>query len=262
MMQIGSSNDSAAVKAQYSVPKGLDIRLTFHKKYSVNKQGYGEWLVSHYDICEGMTVLEIGCGTGSIWMRHDSIISECGKLVLTDLSDGMLETAEKNLGRRDNIEYQKADIQNLPFSDENFDIVIANSMLYHVPDIAKGLREVRRVLKKGGVFYCATYGGHNFTDTLAEWFKLGGEDFRPNHNFTMQNGKEILGRSFESVTPVFYEDSLHITDTEDLVEYLRSLASFKAVIDLPVQRIRDILKEHTADGAIDLPKEYGMFICR
>ena len=261
-MQIGSSNDSAAVKAQYSVPKGLDIRLTFHEKYSVNKQGYGEWLVSHYDICEGMTVLEIGCGTGSIWMRHDSIISECGKLVLTDLSDGMLETAEKNLGRRDNIEYRKADIQNLPFSDENFDIVIANSMLYHVPDIAKGLREVRRVLKKGGVFYCATYGEHNFTDTLAEWFKLGGEDFRPNHNFTMQNGKEILCRSFENVTPVFYKDTLHITDTEDLVEYLRSLASFKAVIDLPVQRIRDILKEHTADGAIDLPKEYGMFICR
>ena len=116
-MQIGSSNDSAAVKAQYSVPKGLDIRLTFHEKYSVNKQGYGEWLVSHYDISEGMTVLEIGCGTGSIWIGHDSIISDCRKLILTDLSDGMLETAEKNLGRRDNIEYSKADIQNLPFSD-------------------------------------------------------------------------------------------------------------------------------------------------
>ena len=59
-----------------------------------------------------------------------------------------------------------------------------------------------------------------------------------------------------------YEDSLHVTETEDLVEYLLSLSSFKAVIDLPVQKIRDILKEHTVDGAIDLPKEYGMFICR
>ena len=45
------------------------------------------------------------------------------------------------------------------------------------------------------------------------------------------------------------------------MEYLRSLASFKAVIDLPVPKIRDILKEHAVDGAIDLPKEYGMFIC-
>ena len=261
-MQIGSSNDSVAVKAQYAVPKGLDIRLTFHEKYSVNRQGYGEWLVSHYDIRDGMTVLEIGCGTGSIWIGHEEIVSGCGKLILTDLSEGMLEAAEKNLGERENMEYRKADIQSLPFMDESFDVVIANSMLYHVPDIEKGLREVRRVLKKGGVFYCATYGEHNFTDRLAQWFKLGGENFKPNHNFTMQNGKEKLSRSFEAVIPVFYEDSLHVTETEDLVEYLQSLASFKAVIDLPVQKIRDILNEHAADGAIDLPKEYGMFICR
>ena len=261
-MQIGSSNDSVAVKAQYAVPKGLDIRLTFHEKYSVNRQGYGEWLVSHYDIRDGMTVLEIGCGTGSIWIGHEEIVSGCGKLILTDLSEGMLEAAEKNLGERENMEYRKADIQSLPFMDESFDVVIANSMLYHVPDIEKGLREVRRVLKKGGVFYCATYGEHNFTDRLAQWFKLGGENFNPNHNFTMQNGKEKLSRSFEAVIPVFYEDSLHVTETEDLVEYLQSLASFKAVIDLPVQKIRDILNEHAADGAIDLPKEYGMFICR
>ena len=141
-------------------------------------------------------------------------------------------------------------------------MIIANAMLYHVPDLNKGLKEVRRVLKKGGVFYCATLGENNFVDRLAEWFKLSGEEFNPNHNFTMQNGTEKLHVAFDDVTPLFYEDSLHITEIEDLVTYLRSLSTFKTVLDLPEQKIRDILLEHEVGGAVDLPKDYGMFICR
>ncbi|MCR5823493.1 MAG: methyltransferase domain-containing protein [Lachnospiraceae bacterium] len=261
-MHIGSSNDSAAVKKQYATSKGLDIRITFHEKYSVNKQGYGNWIVSNYDLRKGMKVLELGCGTGNMWLGHEDQVAKCEKLVLTDLSEGMLETAKGNLGERENVEYRVEDIQALSFGDDTFDAVIANAMLYHVPDLEKGLREVRRVLKAGGAFYCATLGEKNFTDKLAEWFRLGGEEFNPNHNFTMQNGAEKLHRSFDEVTPVFYEDSLHITNPEDLVAYLRSLASFKAVLDLPEEKIREILAEHIVDGAIDLPKDYGMFICR
>ncbi len=261
-MQIGSSNDSAAVKAQYATSKGLDIRITFHDKYSTNKQGYGPWLVSNYDIRKGMKVLELGCGTGSIWLGHDDVTEKCEKLVLTDLSEGMLKTAKGNLGDRSNIEYHIEDIQALSFEDDTFDAVIANAMLYHVPDLDKALREVRRVLKKDGAFYCSTFGENNFSDTLAKWFRLGGEEFNPNHNFTLQNGAEKLHAVFDKVTPLIYEDSLHITEPEDLVTYLRSLASFKAVLNRPEQKIREILAEHEKDGAIDLPKEYGMFICR
>ncbi|WP_156035967.1 hypothetical protein [Butyrivibrio sp. AE3004] len=53
-MQIGSSNDSEAVKAQYATSKGLDTRLSFHDKYSTNKLGYGNWIVSNYEIREGI----------------------------------------------------------------------------------------------------------------------------------------------------------------------------------------------------------------
>ena len=169
-MEIGSSNDPMSVKVQYATSKGLDIRKTFHNRYSVNKQGYAGWIVSNYEIGEGMKVLELGCGTGNMWLGCEDIVSRCGMLVLTDISDGMLEKARENLGERDNIEYRNEDIQNLSFENGSFDVVIANSMLYHVPDIGKGLREVRRVLKKGGIFYCTTYGENNFTDKLAEWF--------------------------------------------------------------------------------------------
>jgi tyrosyl-tRNA synthetase len=78
----------------------------------------------------------------------------------------------------------------------------------------------------------------------------------------MQNGEAKLKSSFSDVRAVFYEDSLHVTDIEDLVEYLCSLSSFKDIMDLPVEKIRKVLREHIKDGAIDLPKDYGMFISK
>ena len=261
-MQIGSSNNTEAVKQQYKTSEGLDIRISFHDKYSTNKQGYGNWLISNYEIHEGMKVLEVGCGTGSLWIGHDDILDQLEKLILTDLSDGMLEKARMNLGERNNIDYQIADIQELPFDDNCFDIVIANSMLYHVPDIEKGIREVRRVLKDDGVFYCATMGENNFVEQLAEWFKLNGECFHPNHNFTMQNGERMLKTAFTDIEARIYEDSLHITDIDDLVVYLSSLSSLKALNEMPYDKLKRIISDHTLNDAVDLPKEYGMFIAK
>lgn len=83
-------------------------------------------------------MLEIGCGTVGIWGGLSDVISRCGKLILTDLSEGMLKKAKENLGEQADVEYQIADIQDFQFADESFDIVIANSMLYHVPNLRKG----------------------------------------------------------------------------------------------------------------------------
>ena len=261
-MMIGSSNDAEAVRTQYSTSNGLNTRIAFHDMYSTNKYGYGNWILSNYEISEGAKVLEVGCGTANMWVGHDDLIAKCKLLTLTDMSKGMLSTARENIGERKNVAYALADIQDIPFEDDSFDAVIANSMLYHVPNIECGIREVRRVLRNEGVFYCATYGENNFTDVLADWFELDGESFRPNHNFTMQNGEQKLKEAFTNVEANFYEDSLHITNIDDLTDYLRSLVSFKAIIDLPSDRIHEILMRHSCNGTIELPKEYGMFVCR
>ena len=155
-----------------------------------------------------------------------------------------------------------ADIQDLPFADKAFDMVIANSMLYHVPDLPKGINEVRRVLKDDGVFCCATLGENNFIEELAEWFKLSGESFKPNHNFTMQNGGEKLKTAFAEAEARIYKDSLHITDIDDLVDYLTSMTSLKVLSEFPVEKLKAIITEHAVNGVVDLPKEYGMFIAR
>ena len=95
-------------------------------------------------------MLELGCGTGEMWLGKGRIISGCSRFVLSDFSEGMLDKAKETLRGQKGIEYRRIDIQDIPFEDRTFDAVIANMMLYHVPDLQKGLREVGRVLKEDG----------------------------------------------------------------------------------------------------------------
>ena len=58
-----------------------------------------------------MRVLELGCGTGSMWIGRSELIGLCSKLVLSDFSEGMLETAKQNVGTYENLTYKTIDIQ-------------------------------------------------------------------------------------------------------------------------------------------------------
>ena len=62
----------------------------------------------------------------------------CGcHVTLTDISPAMVDTAREQLTDVRGAKFECADIQNLPYPDASFDVVIANMMLYHVPDIAR-----------------------------------------------------------------------------------------------------------------------------
>lgn len=253
-------NDSSVVKRQYATENNLSTRISIHDKYSTNKIGFGNWIVSNYRIEKGAKVLEIGCGTGDMWKNRESLIGDCSKLVLSDFSEGMLAAAENNIGNYDNLEYKIIDIQEIPYEDETFDVVIANMMLYHVPDIDKGLAEVRRVLKRGGHFYCATYGEHGIIEYLSKILSAYGVEDNINKNFTLQNGYEILNKTFSKVEKLEYIDSLAVTNIDDMVEYIYSLSSMTSLNGVPKQVIKKILIHNTTNGILNVPKEYGMFI--
>ena len=254
--------EDLTVKKQYEKSDNLNIRISLHKKYSENKQGFGNWIFTNYRIEDGMSVLELGCGTGEMWLEKGDIIKRCKRLILSDLSEGMLATAKANLSKYDGIEYEIVDIQNIPFPDKEFDVVIANMMLYHVPDLSQGLKEVHRILKDGGTFYCATYGENGLMEHVVLMF----DDFPIssvyNYNFTLQNGKEKLKRYFADVEKHLYEDALNITDIEDLIDYIYSLPGFSDIQDLSRETLRYELEKNTHDGVLHIPKDYGMFVAK
>ena len=253
-------NDVSVVKQQYAMANNLNTRISFHDTYSTNKLGFGNWIFSNYRIDKGAKVLELGCGTGDMWKNRESLICSCSKIILSDFSEGMVATTKDNIGSYDNIEYKVLDIQEIPYKDATFDIVIANMMLYHVPDIDKGLTEVRRVLKRGGRFYCATYGEHGIIEYLSKIFSTYGVEDKINKNFTLQNGYKILSKTFSKVEKKEYIDSLAVTNIDDMVDYIYSLSSMTSLNSVPKQEIKDILMKNTTYGVLNVPKEYGMFI--
>ena len=255
-------NDAATVRKQYGTADRLNTRISIHSKYSTNKQGFGNWITSHYRIREGMSVLELGCGTGDMWAGKQEFIGRCSRLVLSDFSAGMLDKAMETLRGYEGIEYRVIDIQEIPFGDREFDAVIANMMLYHVPDLPRALREVRRVLKPGGAFYCATYGENGMMEYICGLF--GDREIRNpvSRNFTLQNGEGILGSVFPEVRRFLYEDSLEVTDAEDMVGYIRSLTGMSELQEIPEEEIRAVLERNMKDGVLRVPKEYGMFMAQ
>lgn len=253
-------NNISVVKQQYATANNLDTRISIHDKHSTNSLGFGNWIFSNYRIDKGAKVLELGCGTGNMWKNRESVICACSKIILSDFSEGMVAAAKDNIGNYDNIEYKVLDIQEIPYEDATFDVVIANMMLYHVPDIDKGLTEVRRVLKREGHFYCATYGEHGIIEYLSKLLSAYGVEDNISKNFTLQNGYKILSKTFSKIEKKEYIDSLAVTNIDDMVDYIYSLSSMTSLNSVPKQSIKDILIENTTDGVLNVPKEYGMFI--
>ena len=173
----------------------------------------------------------------------------------------MLETAKANLSGND-IRFALVDIQDIPYPDKSFDVVIANMMLYHVPDLHRGLSEARRVLKPGGSLYCATYGIHGIMEYITELLGHMNVKGAIGTTFTLQNGAAALGRHFDSVTRLDREDGLAITDIEDFADYIYSLSSLTNMESVPREILISALESRIENGILYVPKEYGMFICK
>jgi len=97
-------------------------------------------------------VLDDGCGTGAFLEFVRRRRTQVERYVGIDVSRGMLSHAQRRLKAAggDPLLVQ-ADACRLPFAENTFDVVYARGMLHHLPDPARGMQEIRRVLKPGGV---------------------------------------------------------------------------------------------------------------
>jgi SAM-dependent methyltransferase len=255
--------DSAAyVRQQYADGKNLDARVQIHQRFSVNPYSYICWQFDHIGLPPDARVLELGAGTGELWLQNADRIPAGWRATLSDLSSGMVKTLRGNLSGKI-FTYSILDAQALPFPDNTFDAVIANFMLYHVPDRDAALREIWRVLRPGCSLFASTIGDNH----MRELFELGnaaqvGVDFVDRSNpFTLENGFNQVAKWFNPVCLYRYPDALAVTEAEPVVAYLLSSgAGGKLDADAVSKLRRHIGAQIEAKGGIlHITKDSGFF---
>lgn len=258
---------------QYKTSQNLSARIRLHEQYSTAQQDFMRWLFDAL-LRHAPTqahILELGCGRGDIWHKNADRIGAGWQVTLTDFSPGMLADCRTRLdanGTR--FSYDVVDAQNIPFPAHCFDVVMANYMLYHVPNRPGALREIHRVLKPGGVLLAATIGENHMRELmeLAERFipPLAAERDRHGFitgNFSLENGAGQLETYFASVDVQRFPDSLRVTGTQPLMDYVESMNSLpgEAIMGANGAALRaEIDRRITADGAITITKDAGLFV--
>jgi ubiquinone/menaquinone biosynthesis C-methylase UbiE len=256
--------DPQYLAKQYQDASNLDARVRLHQRFSVNKQGWHPWIFDHFDLPPRCRILELGCGPGYLWLDNLDRIPAGWEITLSDFSAGMLEQTRQHLKDRSQFEYKVIDAQSIPCEDEYFDAVIANHMLYHVPDKPKAFLEIRRTLKPEGCFYASTVGERHlieiaellskFDVRLASWGRV-------TDSFTLENGIAQLSGWFTNIKSYRYKDALEVTEAAPLVDYI--LSGWAAqILEEKQPQFREFVAGElaTLGGVIHITKDSGLFV--
>ena len=250
---------------QYQDASNLNARIQLHRRFSTNKYGWHQWVFDQICLSSKSHILELGCGAGNLWLENSQRIPEGWKITLSDLSLGMVQKAQQNLERGWHpFRCSVVDAQSLSFGDESFDAVIANHMLYHVPDRTKAFEEIRRVLRPGGRFYASTVGQGHLKDLyeLVHRFDSSADPWgaHPAEPFLLETGLDQIARWFPKVSLQRYKDALVITEAGPLVAYVLSTAAKSSFVGEKLAEFtRFVEQEILTHSAIRVTKDSGLF---
>src|SRR5918911_679099 len=115
-------------------------------------------LIKFGGLADGDRVLDVGCGTGSLALTLPEI-ANVGAVVGIDLTPAYVEFARaRNTDPR--ITFQLADARELPFEDGSFDRAFSSLVLHFLPDAARAVEEMCRIVRPGGTITAAVWDNY------------------------------------------------------------------------------------------------------
>jgi SAM-dependent methyltransferase len=224
------------VLEQYRDSSNLAARAGLHSRYSTNPEPWPGWVLDRIAEHTRGSILEVGCGPGWLWRSNAGRVPRSWRVVATDMSAGMVrELVDARVDA--SVSVAVADVGTLPFADASFDTVVANHMLYHVPDIDAALCEIARVLVAGGVLIAATNGEHHFQEVRA-LFPSGARRWPHIKAFGLETGRPMVEQHFEDVDVRRHPSVLEVPEAEPVVQYITSMPSALRPKDLAEMRSR------------------------
>ena len=260
MLMPEPTNQTYLLNQQYSSADNLKARIELHERFSTRNYSWQRWVFDHFNLPAQAHVLELGCGTGKLWAENLDRIPTGWEITLSDFSAGMLQATKTQLKKLNHFKFASFDAQAMPYHAASFDAIIANHMLYHLPDRKKGLAEIRRVLKPSGHFFAATNGlAHlqELGDLMAKFFD---HHPHPTHAraFSLENGRTQLEEVFTNVELFLFEGNLHVTEATSVVNYI---ASYQNLTESQKNEIIEYVETEIAQqGYFFIRKNTGLFI--
>lgn len=262
-----------SLKTQYQNATNIASRIRLHHAFSTNRQGWFPWLMEQASITGDSIpaektwtrILELGCGNGKLWIENREKLPANVQVILSDISEGMLREAQHALEKDGRFFFHVFDCHQIPFSDESFDIVFANHLLFYCEDIPGVLQECRRVLKPGGKMICSTYGSRHMREIteLVQCFNpdivLAAEALY--ERFGLENGGEILRPYFNEIQCRRYDDAIELDEAEPLISYILSCHGNQNHLLLNrYKEFRDFVSQRVEKG-FHITKDAGVFLC-
>ena len=248
---------------QYRQANNLQARLDMLNRYRSHPTPWYVWLFDHLQLPPTAAILEVGCGLGNLWTENLTRIPTQWHIILSDFSTGMLAFTRQHLAARLPVgDYAVLDLQALPFPEARFDAIIANHMLYHVPDRPRALAEVQRVLKPGGRFYASTVGQQHlpeladivqrFDSNLVLW------NGWPMESFVVENGSAQLAPWLTEIDLDRYTDPMIVDQAQGLAEYVLSSTAVPKEQQSAFQHFVEA-ELQSQGGRLRVTKEFGLF---